>query len=197
MSNPAEQKFKHPCWHCSSNLVLNGLECFGGKRFISYWCPSCQTHFAIEKKDASLVMGYHPGNEIDHIADVKPIVAIYAGTPLMCREIADVVRSAGAHALEHTFTFSHKPSSANDAAALVLSMHNIFRAHAVVLTPAYRDNHNALTLQAFARALGKPVFFEGEDLPRSLCNFFTFMPPPGVNLWHEQMLLDLVGIPPT
>ncbi len=186
---------EHKCFHCTNVLTHCGLATFGNKRFIRYWCASCKIDWMIEKKDASLVLTDAQREEIDNTADVKPIVAIHLTTPAQCRQVADLVRQAGAHALERTFTFKPAPKSEDFAENIVLSMHNVFRAQAVVIGNDYPD---ADILRRFARGLGKEVFGHFDvGMPGKLANFIRELPPPGVNLWHEQMLVDLAGMPAT
>ncbi len=48
------------------------------------------------------------------------------------------------------------------------------------------------------RVSGKEVFeYFDVGMPGRLANFIRELPPPGANLWHEQMLVDLAGIPAT
>lgn len=160
--------------------------CFGNKRFIEYWCASCKTHFCIEKKDASLVLGDDARNQIDNAPDVKPTVAVCLRNRELEKRIVAWIIDSGYNALGQTWNFE------NAEADVIRSLHNIFRC-TVLFTSPYAEFD---LFAKFAQSLNKSVVYYHPGPNAELLACLENLPPPGVNLWHDQMLVDLVGLPP-
>ena len=180
---------EHKCWHCTNVLIHRGLVGFGGKRFIRYDCAACKMDFAIEKKDASLVIGQGDQQEIDNESDIKPIITIVIKSKVHQILFAEQLIERDIWVLTSTKYFVTETPQ-DTANSIVLDMHNIFRSEALYIDYPERE----LILVAFARSLGINIY-SGASKVNDIAANLKVAPKRINNVWGDQLLIDLVGIP--